>query len=159
MTMTNGERVAATLKRESKAVIGNWLARVRLEPKLMATGLSDEKCTEHLAKLLDEVVHRLLNPLPPTSEAASYAAVIHGQVRQSQGYTIPMLVEESRILQVSIFETLKNSQGTVDFNLLMPDVMTIADEVYSQLMQTISSFMTAEKLSAKVPVQADLIAS
>jgi hypothetical protein len=159
MTMTNGERVAATLKRESKAVIGNWLHRVRLEPKLMAISLSDEKRTGHLAKLLDEVVHRLLDPLPLGSEVDSYAAVIHGQVRHSQGYTIPMLVEESRILQVSIFETLKNNVGTVDFHLLMPDVMTVADEVYSQLMQTISSFMTAEKLSAEVPVQAHPIAS
>jgi hypothetical protein len=70
-----------------------------------------------------------------------------------------MLVEESRILQVSIFETLKNNVGTMDFCSLLPDVMTIADEIYSQLVQTISSFMTAEKLSAEVHVQEDSIAS
>jgi hypothetical protein len=70
-----------------------------------------------------------------------------------------MLVEESRIFQVSIFETLKNNLGTVDFSLPLPDVMTIADEVYSQLMQKISSFTTAEKLSTEVPVQAHPITS
>jgi hypothetical protein len=52
-----------------------------------------------------------------------------------------MLVEESRVLQVSIFETLQNNLATVDFSLLLMDVMTIADEVDSQLKQTISSFM------------------
>jgi hypothetical protein len=157
--VTNDERVAAILKRESKAATVNWLARVRLEPDLMAISLSDEKRAGHLPKLMDELVHRLLNPPPPGSTVTSHAAVIHGQVRQAQSYTTSMLVEESRILQASIFETLKNNLGTVDFNSLLPDVMTIADEIYSQLMQTISSFLTAEKLSAQVLVQADSIAS
>ena len=52
-----------------------------------------------------------------------------------------MLIEESRVLQVSIFETLQNNLTTVDFSLLLLDVMTIADEVDSQLKQTITSFM------------------
>jgi len=51
-----------------------------------------------------------------------------------------MIIEESRILQVSIFETLQNNLSTVDFSLLLIDVMTIADEVDSQLKQTIVSF-------------------
>ena len=55
-----------------------------------------------------------------------------------------MIVEESRFLQVSIFETLQNNLSTVDFSLLLTDVMTIADEVDSQLKQTIISFMGQE---------------
>lgn len=51
-----------------------------------------------------------------------------------------MIVEESRMLQVSIFETLQNNLNVVDFSLLLFDVMTIADEVDSQLKQTIMSF-------------------
>ena len=71
----------------------------------------------------------------------SEAAVQHGKVRQSQGYSVPMLVEEFRILQVSIFHTLQKNLSRVDFSLLLTDVMTIADEVDSQLKQTITSFM------------------
>jgi hypothetical protein len=52
-----------------------------------------------------------------------------------------MMVEESRILQVSIFETLRNNLSSVDFSLLLTDVMTIADEVDWQLKQTLTSFM------------------
>jgi hypothetical protein len=51
-----------------------------------------------------------------------------------------MMVEESRILQSSIFQTLQNNLSTVDFSLPLIDVMTIADEVDSQLKQTIISF-------------------
>jgi hypothetical protein len=52
-----------------------------------------------------------------------------------------MIIEESRILQVSIFHTLEKNLSTVNFNLLLADVMTIADECDSQLKQTINSFM------------------
>lgn len=146
---TNIERVASILARDSKATIQHWLARVRLEPELMAIPLSDEKRTGHLPKLLSELVHRLLNPRSLGTKAVSNAAVLHGKVRAAQGYSIPSMIEESRILQVSIFETLQNNLGTVDFSLLLLDVMTIADEVDSQLKQTISSFMGPSEPAAK----------
>jgi hypothetical protein len=52
-----------------------------------------------------------------------------------------MLVHESRILQVTLFSTLKDNMNALDFSLLLPDVMTIADEVDAQLTQTMSSYM------------------
>jgi hypothetical protein len=52
-----------------------------------------------------------------------------------------MLVEESRMLQVSIFQTLQNNLRTVDFSLLLLDVMAIADEVDSQLAQSMASYI------------------
>jgi hypothetical protein len=51
-----------------------------------------------------------------------------------------MIIEESRMLQVSIFHTLQNNLSVVDFSLLLIEVMAIADEVDSQLKQTIISF-------------------
>jgi hypothetical protein len=59
-------------------------------------------------------------------------------------------VEESRILQVSIFNTLQNNLGSVDFGTVLLDVMTIADEVDSQLKQAMLGFMeTMAARSAK----------
>ena len=46
-----------------------------------------------------------------------------------------MVVEESRILQVSISNTRQNNLRTVDFSEVLLDVITIADEVDSQLKQ------------------------
>jgi hypothetical protein len=58
-----------------------------------------------------------------------------------------MVVEESRIFQVCIFNTLQNNLGSVDFSTVLLDVMTIADEVDSQLKQAMLGFM--ESLAAK----------
>ena len=59
-----------------------------------------------------------------------------------------MIIEESRILQVSIFHTLQTNLNRVDFSLLLNDVMTIADEVDSQLKQTVVSFSEAAGIAA-----------
>jgi hypothetical protein len=79
---------------------------------------------------------------------ASSAAVAHGQLRFRQGYTAPLMVQESRILQVCIFETIQRNLSTVDFGLVLPDIMLIADEVDSQLAQSIDSFLVMQKGSA-----------
>src|SRR6185312_3320550 len=137
------ERVASILERDEKATIADWLARVCREPELTVVPLGDEERTGHLHKLLQEVVERLREPRVLGTKAASPGAALHGNIRRSQGYSVPMLIEESRILQVSIFETLQKNLATVDFSSLLLDVMTIADEVDSQLKQTISSFMVS----------------
>jgi len=147
---TNTERVASILERDALLTIGNWLAAVNTDAELTATALSDEQRTGHLPQLLRDLVHRLRVPRPLGTKQASAGAVMHGRVRRAQGYTIPMMVEESRILQVSIFNTLQNNLKIVDFSLLLIDVMTIADEVDSQLKQTIVSFSdSSEKLAAQ----------
>ena len=62
-----------------------------------------------------------------------------------------MMVQESRILQVCIqvciFETLERNLGTVDFSLVLPDIMLIADEVDSQLTQSVDSFLNLQQRS------------
>jgi hypothetical protein len=51
-----------------------------------------------------------------------------------------MLVHESRILQVTILGMLQSNLNSLDFSLLLPDVMAIADEVDAQLTQSMDSY-------------------
>jgi hypothetical protein len=78
----------------------------------------------------------------------SDAALAHGELRYRQGYTPAMLVHESRILQVTIFGTLQSNLNSLDFSLLLPDVMTIADEVDAQLTQPMDSYMKVMQKAA-----------
>ena len=52
-----------------------------------------------------------------------------------------MMVDESRMLQVSIFRTLQKNLPNIDFSLVLEGVMTIADEVDSQLSQAMTSYI------------------
>ena len=91
---------------------------------------------------------RRLKLLPNGKIPVSNAAHEHGVLRRIQSYTVAMLVEESRNLQVSIFGTLQNNLGCVDFSTVLLDVMTIADEVDSQLKQTMVGFMDTQPAMA-----------
>ena len=135
------ERVASILERDVLVTIQDWLDRVDSESELTCVPLSQEQRTGHLPKLLQELIHRLRVPRELGTKQVSEAAVAHGKIRQTQGYSVSMIIEESRILQVSIFHTLEKNLSTVNFSLLLTDVMTIADECDSQLKQTINSFM------------------
>jgi CheY-like chemotaxis protein len=60
--------------------------------------------------------------------SSSGSAMAHGGLRYSRGYTPAILVHESRILQVTLFGALQSNLSSLDFSLLLPDVMTIADD-------------------------------
>jgi hypothetical protein len=114
----------------------------------MCVPLTFEERTGHLPNLLADLIYRLR--MPATAKASfSLAAHEHGNLRRQQGYTAAMMVEESRILQVSIFRTLQNNLSSVDFSQVLIDVMTIADEVDSQLKQAMLSFVEPEPVSTR----------
>lgn len=149
---TSKESVAAILSRCKVTLIADWLMRTKTTPELNHLHLSDEQRTGHLPKLLDDIVARLATPKLPSKDSDaidSRAAVSHGKLRRTQRYTPGMLIHESRILQVTIFGTLHKNLSMLDFNLLLPDVMIIADEVDAQLTQTMESFTNVAPKSAK----------
>jgi ActR/RegA family two-component response regulator len=137
------ERVASILQRCMIEIVQDWLVRVKRNKALIAVSLSDAERTHYLPKLIEDLILRLRTPNVPGAEEDSIcsgAAVAHGKMRRSQGYTPGMLVHDSRILQVTLFETLQNNLSRLDFSLLLPDIMTIADEVDSQLTQAMDSY-------------------
>ena len=141
------ESVAAILTRCKATLIADWLGRTKKTPELNYLHLTDEERTAHLPKLVADLMTRLGRPKLPDKDSdavASPAAIAHGKLRRKQGYTAAMLIHESRILQVTIFGTLHKNLSTVDFNLLLPDVMIIADEVDAQLTQTMGAFAEAD---------------
>lgn len=105
--------------------------------------------TGHLPELIKDISGRLRETRVVEAIARpSHSAVAHGRLRYRQGYTAPMMVQESRILQVCLFETIQHNLGTVDFSLVLPDIMFIADEVDSQLTQSVESFLKLQSTIA-----------
>ena len=139
--------VADILEHDLEDVIREWLFRVEQERELTAIPLNFEDRTGQLPQLLREVIVRLRlddGTKAPISEAAAH----HGDLRAQQGYTVAMAVEESRLLQVSIFTTLHRSQSHLEFEKVLPAGVVIADEVDAQLKQQMLRFMAADAAKA-----------
>jgi CheY-like chemotaxis protein len=134
------QTVASILEDNLHATIQDWMALVDNDEELICIPLSFEDRTGHLPNLIADLIYRLR--LPQAQRAGiSISARHHGDLRRRQGYSAAMLVEESRILQVSIFNTLQKNLDRVDFSQLLRDVITIADEVDSQLKQAVLSYV------------------
>jgi DNA-binding response OmpR family regulator len=145
------ETVAVILKRSAQITIQKWLERIQTDKKVMAISMTSEQRTCHLPQVFRDLVSRLDSTKPIGSkELTSQAAFEHGINRRRQGYTAAMMVEESRMLQVCIFDTLQNNLETIDFSVLLIGVMTIADEIDSQLSQAMDSYI-AESVEDALP--------
>jgi YesN/AraC family two-component response regulator len=145
------ETVAEILQRSVEETIQAWYGRIKTDKKVMAVSMTFGQRTCHLQQVFRDLVSRLESSKPIGSkELVSKAASDHGINRQEQGYTAAMLVEESRMLQVCIFDTLQKNLATIDFSVLLIGVMTIADEIDSQLSQAMDSFI-AESVADTLP--------
>jgi CheY-like chemotaxis protein len=136
------ESVATILEREAPSCIEDWFLEVQLDSRLSLVPLTPEQRCGHLPQLFRDLVARLRAALPfGTKGALSPFAANHGLTRRQQGYSAAMMVEESRILQVCIFHTLERNLASIDFSVLLSQVMTIADEVDSQLRQAMECYV------------------
>ena len=147
MTTLKLKSVAVILERELGSTIKEWLRQVKLVPDLSHILLADSDRTGHLPKLFGDLLYRLRLPRD-TEPRISIAAAAHGRLRFAQGYSTPMLVEESRIFQVTTFGTLHLHQSELEQSEVLLDVMTIADEADRQLTETVRSFITAQAAAA-----------
>jgi DNA-binding response OmpR family regulator/uncharacterized protein YejL (UPF0352 family) len=143
------ESVATILERSTERTIQDWFERIQQDESLMEVPLTEEVRCSHLRPLMRDLVDRLRSFKPlGTKEAMSNAPTDHGFLRCRQGYTAAQMVEESRVLQVSIFNTLQKNLASIDFSVLLIGVMTIADEVDSQLSQAMKSYIAESKADA-----------
>ncbi|RXH57227.1 response regulator [Granulicella sibirica] len=135
------ETVASILERTMDDTILHWLSMAQASSMSAEVPVPLERRAGYLKRILRDIVARLrLHEPLGTHGIPSPNAVAHGIARRMQGYSAAMVVEESRFLQVSIFQTLQNNLNTIDFSVVLRDVMTIADEVDFQLAQMLESF-------------------
>jgi hypothetical protein len=116
------ESVAAILTRCKTSLIGDWLARAKKTRALNHLDLSDKERTGHLPKLVDDLVARLSTAKVPGKDSdavTSPAAIEHGKLRKTQGYSAAMLIHESRILRVATFGTLHKKSQRSGFQLAL----------------------------------------
>lgn len=145
---TDIERVADILERNVFVTLNDWLDRIESDGELAQVNLSKRERFGNLAKLIWDLNYRLRVPREPGAEPVSDAAVELGRLRYSQGYSISMVVEESRILRICLFETLYRRLSAHHFRSVLANAKTITDECDSQLKQTLASFARQASIAA-----------
>ncbi len=136
-------RVAIVLRENSRQIVEAFLRRCHADPEIIAVTLTDHQRTDHIPGLLSEIVTRLEEGRSEGSETAAKAAREHGRSRKNQGYTIPLLYEEGRILRRSIYEAVQNNLLGVNLSFLVPDLIEVSDTLDIQLTESLKAFLTS----------------
>jgi YesN/AraC family two-component response regulator len=135
------QSVAQIVQRNTESILQAWYRLVQKEEKLQSIAMSYEQRTHFLHQVLRELVCRLKSSKEIGGKGlVSVAAGRYGVERRRLGYSAAMLVEESRMLQVSVFQTLEENLASIDFSVLLIGVMTVADEIDSQLSQAMAAY-------------------
>jgi DNA-binding response OmpR family regulator len=138
------QRLPALAQENRDQIIEEWLKRVNSDDEIVAIRLTRSERIDCLPPpLLEDILRSAGNP----SESGVHAAADHGVARSRQGYTIPMLVREAKILQDTIGNFAQQNLLAIEISYAIPDLIRIGGMIELALEESIKAF-TREKRNA-----------
>jgi PAS domain S-box-containing protein len=126
-------KVSQVLRDLTPQICQRWLTQVMGDKELAALKLTKAERTDHVPELLDEIVRRLEGSSDELSPTATEAARKHGKARYQQGYTIPQILYEGRVLQQILTEVIRENLFGIDFSTLVPDILQIGESLQAEV--------------------------
>ena len=122
-------------------IVADWYGAVELNPEIASVALSREERINDLSQVMDELTRAPGDIGEAPSMEALTSAARHGALRAQQGYTIPMMLEEARVLQLVLGDQVRRNLLTIDISLLIPDLMAISDRINRLLRESVTAFL------------------
>lgn len=135
-------RLAPVLMENEREITAKILEAIKADAILKKVRLDDRRRVDHLPKIFQSVIDRLMHEGRPFSARQLQFAARHGKRRKKDGYTIPMLVREFQLIGETVSALLGTDilpLGVVELNsdlkLLIQSVNTftlVSLEAYSR---------------------------
>jgi ActR/RegA family two-component response regulator/PAS domain-containing protein len=126
-------KISHTLRHSEANICERWLAEVLKDPEIAAIPLTKAQRTDHIPDLLHAIIMRLDGPFDQLSEEGADAARKHGRVRYHQGYTIPQVLFEARMVQQVVTAVVREHLFNADLSTLVPDVLQIGETLQAAI--------------------------
>ena len=134
------------LLRESLAEIGSqWLKLVNTHAELRTINLTDRERVDHIPQVVEEMARRVDLNQDETTPAGKDAAKAHGRERARQGYTIPLIVIEMRLLQRVLSHVLQRNLIRMDLSTVIADMMMVGESLQEQMEYSIRGYQQAAR--------------
>ena len=126
------------------------VAQVGEEPmtNLQRSEINDKDRIDHLPILIEEMAKRVDIGSNITTEKAKLAAMSHGKQRALQGYNIPLVVIEMRLLQHVLSAVLQHNLIRMDLSTVIGDMMQVGESLQEQLEFSIRGFQQGAREAA-----------
>lgn len=142
------KRISELMRENISEISQQWLALVKSHPELIAIRVPDKARVDHLPDVIEELASRVDVQAEETSGHGKAAAVRHGEDRASQGYSIPLIVIEMRLLQRVLSFVLQRNLIRMDLSTVIRDMMEIGESLHEQLEFSIRGFQQGSREAA-----------
>jgi len=142
------KRVSELMRESLSEISREWLALVKSHPELKSIRLPDKARVDHLPNVIEELAKRVDLQSEQTSERGKTAAARHGKDRASQGYTIPLIVIEMRLLQRVLSTVLQHNLIRMDLSTVIRDMVEVGEGLHEQLEFSMRGFRQSSREAA-----------
>jgi len=113
---------------------------VEIDPEIKQIKLRRIERIDHLPQVLDELIEPR-NQDPNGLQASRDSAAKHGATRRKQGYSLSMLLEETRLLHHVIAQCPQQHLQSIDISNLIPDLIEMDDRLHRLLKHSLKTFL------------------
>ena len=103
---------------------------------------------DHVPDVIQELAKRVDLQADATSASGKSTAAAHGKQRARQGYSIPLIVIEMRLLQRVISTVLQHNLIRMDLSTVIGDMVLVGESLQEQLEFSIRGFQQSSREAA-----------
>jgi ActR/RegA family two-component response regulator len=137
------KRLMQIVEENIPEITEQWLDKVRADPGLGAIQISDEARTDHVPRVLDVGIR--IAGGDKLAEMETSAARDHGIIRRKQGYTIPLMIRETRFLEDVVANCIQENLLSVEVSHIIPDMIAVRRTIQVLLEESIEAFLETQK--------------
>jgi YesN/AraC family two-component response regulator len=134
------KRVSQLMRESMEEICSQWLKLVNAHAELTTIHMPDKDRVDHLPQVVEEMARRVDLNEEGTTQMGKEAAKMHGRERARQGYTIPLIVIEMRLLQRILSHVLQRNLIRMDLSTVIADMMMVGESLQEQMEYSIRGY-------------------
>jgi ActR/RegA family two-component response regulator len=142
------KRVSGLLRENVEEITQQWLNKVKSHRELVSVRLSDEDRIDHIPRLIEQLALRVDAQRGAGTTVIADIGEEHGKQRAVQGYSIPLLIVEMRLLQRVMSFVLQRNLIRMDLSTVIADMLEVGEGLQEELEFSIRGFQIAAREAA-----------
>lgn len=134
------QSTAALVTQLAPVITERWLEEVLKDPEIAALPITRAERVDHVPELLKDVVSQLEQHKLELNPSAVDAAKKHGRARFQQGYTIPQILFEGRVLQKVLSSVIQENLLSIELSTLVNEILEIGQSLQAQLEVSVNAY-------------------
>lgn len=140
-------RLSEIIADHKETIASEWLEYVKRDPDLGAIPIPDSKRLDHIPGVLAVVLKVLRGEVISASDRKT--AREHGALRRREGYAVPLLIREARLLHDAIARCVQSNLLAIQISHLISDLISIHETKQILLEEEVSAFLRAADSKAR----------